>query len=278
MTRSTRSSRPSSASLTGRCGRARRPADDYDKLTLDIETDGRSERAGGAPRGSGDPLKSMAIFTDADRLEALQAAGTGSTASPSQVTAAGGAAGPGWASADGMDDILTRSSSWASVLQRLKRAGIQTVGDLSRSRSRSERDPELRSQVDRGGHRDAEVPRPGPAAVANAPPAHRNKLSRSASPRKALFMNLAREVFRPRADQDTEAKAKAAARRSKADHARQARRPARGRQALSALGQDKFVVHKLFDEIAPRYTDRNGGYTRIQARPASLGRDRDGLY
>jgi large subunit ribosomal protein L17 len=35
------------------------------------------------------------------------------------------------------------------------------------------------------------------------------------------------------------------------------------RQALSALGQDKFVVHKLFDEIAPRYEDRNGGYTRI---------------
>ena len=35
------------------------------------------------------------------------------------------------------------------------------------------------------------------------------------------------------------------------------------RQALSALGQDKFVVYKLFDEIAPRYSERNGGYTRI---------------
>jgi large subunit ribosomal protein L17 len=35
------------------------------------------------------------------------------------------------------------------------------------------------------------------------------------------------------------------------------------RQAMSALGQDKFVVHKLFDELAPRYQSRNGGYTRI---------------
>ena len=35
------------------------------------------------------------------------------------------------------------------------------------------------------------------------------------------------------------------------------------RQALSALGQDKFIVHKLFEEVAPRYAERPGGYTRI---------------
>jgi large subunit ribosomal protein L17 len=35
------------------------------------------------------------------------------------------------------------------------------------------------------------------------------------------------------------------------------------RQAMAALGQDKFVVYKLFEEVAPRYTDRPGGYTRI---------------
>ncbi len=32
---------------------------------------------------------------------------------------------------------------------------------------------------------------------------------------------------------------------------------------MARLGQDKFVVCKLFDEIAPRYADREGGYTRI---------------
>lgn len=34
------------------------------------------------------------------------------------------------------------------------------------------------------------------------------------------------------------------------------------RQALSYI-TDKEVVFKLFDEIAPKYKDRNGGYTRV---------------
>ncbi len=34
------------------------------------------------------------------------------------------------------------------------------------------------------------------------------------------------------------------------------------RQVVAFLG-DKDMAHKLFEEIAPRYEDRNGGYTRI---------------
>ncbi|MBV9213009.1 MAG: 50S ribosomal protein L17 [Actinobacteria bacterium] len=92
----------------------------------------------------------------------------------------------------------------------------------------------------------------------------RRKLSRSASHRRALFMNLAREVINHERITTTEAKAKAAAPEierlitlaKRGDlHAR--------RQALASLGQDKFVVYKLFEEIAPRYTERPGGYTRI---------------
>ncbi len=92
----------------------------------------------------------------------------------------------------------------------------------------------------------------------------RAKLSRDAAHRKALFMNLCREVIDHERIQTTEAKAKAVkpeveklitlAKRGDL-HAR--------RQALSQLGQDKFVVYKLFEEIAPRYADRDGGYTRI---------------
>ena len=92
----------------------------------------------------------------------------------------------------------------------------------------------------------------------------RGKLSRDAAHRKALFMNLCREVIDHERIQTTEAKAKAVkpeveklitlAKRGDL-HAR--------RQALSALGQDKFVVYKLFEEVAPRYVDRPGGYTRI---------------
>ncbi|MEW6743001.1 MAG: 50S ribosomal protein L17 [Planctomycetota bacterium] len=35
------------------------------------------------------------------------------------------------------------------------------------------------------------------------------------------------------------------------------------RRAAALLGNDRVVVKKLFDEIAPRFADRNGGYTRI---------------
>ena len=34
------------------------------------------------------------------------------------------------------------------------------------------------------------------------------------------------------------------------------------RQVVARI-HDKDVAHKLFAEIGPRYTDRNGGYTRI---------------
>jgi large subunit ribosomal protein L17 len=92
----------------------------------------------------------------------------------------------------------------------------------------------------------------------------RGKLSRSASHRKALFMNLAREVIDHERIQTTEAKAKAV----KPEVERLITLAKRGdlharRQALSALGQDKFVVYKLFEELAPRYAERPGGYTRI---------------
>ena len=50
------------------------------------------------------------------------------------------------------------------------------------------------------------------------------------------------------------------------------------RQALAALGQDKFVVHKLFDEIGPRYESAPGRlHADPQAGAAAVGLDRDGL-
>ena len=92
----------------------------------------------------------------------------------------------------------------------------------------------------------------------------RRKLSRSASHRKALFMNLSREVIDHERIKTTEAKAKAVAPELERliTLAKRGDQHAR-RRAMSALGQDKFVVYKLFEEIAPRYADRPGGYTRI---------------
>jgi large subunit ribosomal protein L17 len=85
-----------------------------------------------------------------------------------------------------------------------------------------------------------------------------------ASHRKSLFMNLAREVIDHERIKTTEAKAKAV--KPEIDKlitlAKRGDHHAR-RQAMAKLGQDKFVVYKLFAEIGPRYADREGGYTRI---------------
>ena len=35
------------------------------------------------------------------------------------------------------------------------------------------------------------------------------------------------------------------------------------RKALAFLHNDNVAVKKIFDELAPRYANRNGGYTRI---------------
>ena len=89
------------------------------------------------------------------------------------------------------------------------------------------------------------------------------KLSRKTSHRKALIRNLVTELLRHGRIRTTLAKAKAM--RSSAEkmitlgkrgdlHAR--------RQALSFI-QSKDVVHELFDTIAARYAEREGGYTRI---------------
>jgi large subunit ribosomal protein L17 len=92
----------------------------------------------------------------------------------------------------------------------------------------------------------------------------RNKLSRDSAHRKALMRNLCRDVIEHERIRTSQAKAKAVKPKveklitlgKRGDlHAR--------RIALSELGNDKFLVHKLFEEVAPRYAERPGGYTRI---------------
>jgi large subunit ribosomal protein L17 len=92
----------------------------------------------------------------------------------------------------------------------------------------------------------------------------RHKLSRDAAHRRSLLRNLCREVIQHERIKTSQAKAKAV----KPEVEKLITLAKRGglharRQALSELGQDRFVVHKLFEEIAPRYAERPGGYTRI---------------
>ncbi len=92
----------------------------------------------------------------------------------------------------------------------------------------------------------------------------RHKLSRDSAHRRALLRNLSRDVIQHERIKTSQAKAKAV--KPKVEKlitlAKRGDLHAR-RQALSELGQDKFIVHKLFEEVAPRYADRPGGYTRI---------------
>ena len=93
---------------------------------------------------------------------------------------------------------------------------------------------------------------------------NRHKLSRDAAHRKALLKNLSRQLFEHERIETSQAKAKAV----KPQVERMITIAKRGdlhsrRLLLSRLGQDKFIVHKLVEEIAPRYSERPGGYTRI---------------
>lgn len=95
---------------------------------------------------------------------------------------------------------------------------------------------------------------------------HRNagfKLGRNTSHRRALLRNLATSVILEDRIETTVAKAKATRPHvekmitlgKRGDlHAR--------RQALAFLQTDEAVT-RLFDTVAPRYGDRNGGYLRI---------------
>src|SRR2546430_4574250 len=95
---------------------------------------------------------------------------------------------------------------------------------------------------------------------------HRNagyKLGRLTQHRWALFRNLLVALFRHERIATTDTKARAV--RGLAEHmitlAKRENLHAR-RQVLSMV-PDTEVVGRLFDTIAARFADRNGGYTRI---------------
>jgi large subunit ribosomal protein L17 len=115
-----------------------------------------------------------------------------------------------------------------------------------------------------------------------------NKLGRPADQRKAVLRSLATELLRYDEITTTLAKAKAVqpeveklitkgkkgflqdhhalyekAKGGDVEAAKQVARAVHLRRQVSAYVYDREVVARVFDEVAPRYTDRKGGYTRI---------------
>src|SRR4030081_1928840 len=98
---------------------------DFDKLTLDIETDGSVDPQAALREAAEVLIQSLAIFTDPSRIEGL---GLPSGDGAGEPTGGLGAAAAG---AAGMDDILIEELELGvRSYNCLKRAGVQTIGDL----------------------------------------------------------------------------------------------------------------------------------------------------
>jgi DNA-directed RNA polymerase subunit alpha len=106
---------------------------DFDKLQLEVETDGSIE-PGAALRDAAEILiKSLAIFTTADRVDELRGEGAVAAAAGNGGASTGDPAAAPVPGADGLDEILIEELELGvRSYNCLKRAGIQTVGELVR--------------------------------------------------------------------------------------------------------------------------------------------------
>ena len=104
------------------------------------------------------------------------------------------------------------------------------------------------------------------------------KLGRTTGARTALRRNLMRQLLTH--DRIRTTKARAAAIRGEAEkiitiarnsaNASEAEKVAARRRVVAKLG-DNHIIKRVFDEIAPRFTNRNGGYTRMLRLGPRLG-------
>jgi len=104
------------------------------------------------------------------------------------------------------------------------------------------------------------------------------RLGRSKDQRKALRRIMIKQLFEHERIQTTRAKAqliRGEAERlitlAKRGNAAEVPEMVHTRRLAAARLADAGVVKKLFDDIAPRYEDRNGGYTRILKLGPRLG-------
>jgi large subunit ribosomal protein L17 len=89
------------------------------------------------------------------------------------------------------------------------------------------------------------------------------RLGGGPSHERMLIANLARALFAEGRIRTTEAKAKRLRPQAERLITFAKRGDVAARRQVLTVVRDKAVVHKLFAEIAPRFAERNGGYTRI---------------
>ena len=89
------------------------------------------------------------------------------------------------------------------------------------------------------------------------------KLGRNSAHRKSMVRNLVTDLFREGRITTTLDRAKEAGREAEKLVTLAKRGDLHARRQVLAYVFDEDVVTKLFDEIAPEYAERNGGYTRV---------------
>lgn len=90
-----------------------------------------------------------------------------------------------------------------------------------------------------------------------------NKLNRNRAQRKALYKNMSISLFKYGRIKTTKAKAKEIRRIGEKLITKAKVKSLHNIRQISRVINDKAVLMKLFDEIAPLFIERNGGYTRI---------------
>ncbi len=90
------------------------------------------------------------------------------------------------------------------------------------------------------------------------------KLGRTNKHRRSMLANLTKNVIMNEKIETTETRAKEVRKfvDKMISYGKDGSLVAR-RKALAFLQNDTVAVKKVFDELAPRYANRNGGYTRI---------------
>ncbi|NLD20153.1 MAG: 50S ribosomal protein L17 [Clostridiales bacterium] len=89
------------------------------------------------------------------------------------------------------------------------------------------------------------------------------KLGRTSAHRKSMLRNLVTDLFREGRITTTDTRAKEARRQAEKMITLAKRGDLHARRQVLAYVYDETVVARLFDEIAPNYAERQGGYTRI---------------
>lgn len=89
------------------------------------------------------------------------------------------------------------------------------------------------------------------------------KLGRPSAHRKSMLRNLVTDLFKYGRIQTTQDRAKETRRIAEKMITLAKRGDLHARRQVLAYVFDESAVTKLFEDIAPKYADRNGGYTRI---------------